>query len=41
MREKGIRHLPVLDERNSIVEILNDRDIQKAIDVKKLMVFNS
>jgi acetoin utilization protein AcuB len=39
MKEKGIRHLPVLDERNSIVGILSDRDIQRAMDVKKVNGF--
>lgn len=39
MHEKGIRHLPVIDERNSIVGILSDRDIQRAMQVRKLNSF--
>jgi CBS domain-containing protein len=36
MHAKSIRHLPVVDERNSVVGILSDRDIQRAMQVKKL-----
>lgn len=39
MHEKGIRHLPVLDERNSVVGILSDRDIQRAMSTHKLNNF--
>lgn len=39
MQEKGIRHLPVMDDRNSVVGILSDRDIQRAMTVKKLNTF--
>lgn len=36
MHELQIRHLPVLDGRNKVVGILSDRDIQRAMSVKKL-----
>lgn len=36
MHEKGIRHLPVMDERNVLVGILSDRDIQRAMNVRRL-----
>lgn len=39
MHEKSIRHLPVLDERNIVVGILSDRDIQRAMNVRKLNNF--
>lgn len=39
MKGKNIRHLPVTDERNKIVGILSDRDIQRGMQVKKLNTF--
>ncbi|MGE3608636.1 MAG: CBS domain-containing protein [Bacteriovoracaceae bacterium] len=39
MHEKGIRHLPVLDDRHSVVGILSDRDIQRAMSTKKINNF--
>lgn len=39
MREKGIRHLPVLDERSTVVGILSDRDVQRAIRVQQVNGF--
>ncbi len=39
MHAKGVRHLPVIDERNKIVGILSDRDIQRAMTVKKISNF--
>lgn len=39
MKAKSIRHLPVTDERNKIVGILSDRDIQRGMQVKKLNTF--
>lgn len=35
MREQNIRHLPVVDEGKFIVGILSDRDIVRAMNVKK------
>lgn len=35
MHEKNIRHLPVVDDRNSIVGILSDRDVHLAMTVKR------
>lgn len=35
MHEKNIRHLPVVDDSNSIVGILSDRDVQLAMTVQK------
>lgn len=39
MHGKGIRHLPVVDEKESIVGILSDRDIQRAMQVIKINNF--
>lgn len=39
MQRRGVRHLPVLDERNAVVGILSDRDIQRAMKVKKINNF--
>jgi CBS domain-containing protein len=39
MHTKGIRHLPVTDDRNKIVGILSERDIQRAMTVKKISNF--
>ena len=39
MHEKKIRHLPVVDERNAVVGILSDRDIQRAMQVTKVNNF--
>lgn len=36
MHSKSIRHLPVVDDRNSVVGILSDRDIQRAMQVRKI-----
>lgn len=36
MHSKSIRHLPVVDERDAVVGILSDRDIQRAMQVKKI-----
>ncbi|MEW6185080.1 MAG: CBS domain-containing protein [Thermodesulfobacteriota bacterium] len=30
IQDKGIRHLPVVDEKNQLVGIVTDRDIRKA-----------
>jgi len=35
MSNKGIRHLPVVDDRNSVIGILSDRDVQLAMNVKR------
>jgi len=39
MKSKNIRHLPVTDERNKIVGILSDRDIQRGMQVTKVNTF--
>jgi acetoin utilization protein AcuB len=39
MKTNGIRHLPVKDEKSKIIGILSDRDIQRAMSVKKLGPF--
>jgi CBS domain-containing protein len=39
MHEKRIRHLPVVDERQKVVGILSDRDIQRAMSVKRINNF--
>jgi CBS domain-containing protein len=39
MHEKRIRHLPVVDERQKIVGILSDRDVQRAMSVKRINNF--
>jgi CBS-domain-containing membrane protein len=39
MDEKKIRHLPVVDDRNSVVGILSERDIQRAMQVAKINNF--
>lgn len=39
MHAKSIRHLPVVDERNAVVGILSDRDVQRAMQVKKINNF--
>jgi acetoin utilization protein AcuB len=39
MNSKSIRHLPVVDDRNKIVGILSDRDVQRAMSVKKINQF--
>lgn len=36
MEEKGIRHLPVISKTGSLVGILSDRDVKKAMVVKKI-----
>ncbi|WP_185903057.1 CBS domain-containing protein [Bacteriovorax stolpii] len=36
MKEKDIRHLPVVDHNQRIIGILSDRDVQKAMVAKKL-----
>lgn len=35
MQERKIRHLPVTDERGTIIGILSDRDLQKAMKPSK------
>jgi acetoin utilization protein AcuB len=35
MRGKGIRHLPVRDNEEKIIGILSERDVQRALNVKK------
>ena len=35
MREKGIRHLPVKDNEGKIIGIISERDVQRALNVKK------
>lgn len=36
MKEKGIRHLPVIDQTGKLVGMLSDRDVQRAINVKMI-----
>lgn len=36
MHAKNIRHLPVVDDRNTIVGILSDRDVHLAMSVKRV-----
>lgn len=36
MKEKDIRHLPVIDVNKKVVGMLSDRDVQKAMITKKL-----
>lgn len=36
MRENSFRHLPVVDEKMSVIGILSDRDIQRAMTNKKI-----
>ncbi len=33
MRERNIRHLPVMSERNEVIGILSDRDVQRAMNI--------
>lgn len=40
MKEKGIRHLPVVDSNHKLVGILSDRDIQRAMIVEKMSEYN-
>lgn len=35
MREKGIRHLPVVDDEARVIGMLSDRDIQRAIKIER------
>jgi acetoin utilization protein AcuB len=39
MEEKNIRHLPVISSDGSLVGILSDRDVKKAMAVKKINEF--
>lgn len=39
MRVHNFRHLPVIDDRQKIVGILSDRDIQRSMEVKKINAF--
>ncbi|MBY0413129.1 MAG: CBS domain-containing protein [Bdellovibrionales bacterium] len=39
MKEKDIRHLPVIDSNRKVVGMLSDRDVQKAMVTKKLDEF--
>ena len=39
MHSHNIRHLPVIDDREKIVGILSDRDVQRAMDVQKINNF--
>ena len=41
MHERSIRHLPVVDERGAVVGILSDRDIQLALNVRKVEDFQT
>lgn len=36
MKKNGIRHLPVIDMEGKLVGILSDRDVQRAVLVKKV-----
>lgn len=39
MKEKSVRHLPVVDDRKKVVGILSDRDVQRAMQVTKVNNF--
>lgn len=36
MKDNNIRHLPVVDHTGKLVGILSDRDVQRALNVKKI-----
>jgi acetoin utilization protein AcuB len=36
MLDHGIRHIPIMDDRNVLVGILSDRDVQRAMSVKRI-----
>lgn len=35
MREKGVRHLPVVDDEDNIVGLISDRDFMRALQVEQ------
>lgn len=41
MKEKNIRHLPVVDSFGSLSGMLSDRDVQKAMITKKLSEYHN
>lgn len=41
MKDKDIRHIPIMDNDNKLVGIISDRDVQKAMVIKKINEFNN
>ncbi len=41
MKEKEIRHIPIINKENQLVGIVSSRDVQKAMIIKKLNEFNN
>lgn len=40
MKENEIRHIPIMSNENKLVGIISNRDVQKAMVIKKLNQFN-
>jgi acetoin utilization protein AcuB len=36
MKEHSIRHLPVIDQTGKLIGMLSDRDVQRAVNIKKI-----